>query len=112
MNGLIHSVYAAGIRYSVRECVRLFLVAALSLQVLGCSLFESKPQLTMTEFKLVFRFDDRPMPSDKGAVASAGWTDGYCIIRMKPEYYTHRCLGHELRHCLEGDWHKGRKEEC
>ena len=92
--------------------MRLLILIVFSLAVLGCSLFDSKPQLTMTKFRLVFRFDDNPIPKDKGAVASASWIEGYCMIRIKPEYYTHRCLGHELRHCLEGDWYKGRKEKC
>ncbi len=78
----------------------------------SCSLFEAKPKLMQTEFRLVFRFDENPMPDDSGAAASAAWVDGHCIIRMRPEYYTHRCLGHELRHCLEGNWHEGRKEIC
>jgi hypothetical protein len=33
----------------------------------------------------------------------AYWSDGKCIIVLK-EYPT--CLAHEVRHCLEGHWHK------
>lgn len=65
-----------------------------------------------TDFRVIFRFDDEPMPNDPHAAASATWAEGWCIIKLKPEYYTHRCLGHEFDHCLRGDWHKGRKEPC
>ena len=88
------------------------LILLFSLLLAGCSAFEARPNLMQTDFRVIFRFDDEPMPSDRQAVASAKWGDGLCIINVKPEYYTHRCLGHEFRHCLEGDWHKGRKEPC
>lgn len=78
----------------------------------GCALFQAQPVLMQDDFRLKFEFSDDPIPSRNGDVASAEWTDGLCIIRVKPEYYTHRCLGHELRHCLEGDWHAGRNEGC
>lgn len=35
-----------------------------------------------------------------------------CLIIVTPKYYHHACLGHELRHCLEGYWHKGREVDC
>lgn len=92
--------------------MRLILIFSLSLFVNGCSLFEANHKFIQTDFRLVFLLDDEPMPNDDSAAASAYWDDGYCIIRVKPEYYTHRCLGHELRHCLEGDWHNGKKEPC
>jgi hypothetical protein len=88
------------------------LILIFSLLLFGCSLFEAKPRLIQTDFRVIFRFDKQPIPSDGQAVASATWTEGLCIITVRPEYYTHRCLGHELRQCLEGDWHKGRKEPC
>lgn len=37
--------------------------------------------------------------------AEAVVTDKVCIIRIHPDHYTHSCLGHELRHCIEGWWH-------
>lgn len=37
--------------------------------------------------------------------ADAVVTDTFCLIRIHPDHYTHSCLGHELRHCIEGRWH-------
>lgn len=87
------------------------LIILISLCV-GCTAFEPRPEFIQTEFRVIFLFDENPMPSDKGAVASATWSDGHCVIRMKRAHYSNRCLGHEFRHCLEGDWHEGRKEKC
>ncbi len=37
--------------------------------------------------------------------ADAVVTDTFCLISIHPDHYTHSCLGHELRHCIEGRWH-------
>lgn len=36
------------------------------------------------------------------------YPDGKCIIYLR-QYP--QCLSHEVRHCLEGNWHEGRKSE-
>ena len=93
----------------MRRLNRLRLVsAALLINLAGCSAFAptiNQSDLMQDNFQLIFRFDDNPMPSRRGAVASAQWGNGACIIRMKPDYFTNRCLGHELLHCLLGHWH-------
>jgi hypothetical protein len=35
-----------------------------------------------------------------------------CVIRIDPEFYTHSCLGHEIRHCFEGYWHGDEQIDC
>jgi len=85
---------------------RLTLILLFSLS--GCSAFApqiNQSDLMQDQFQLTFKFDENPMPSRRGAVASARWWDGGCIIRMKRDYFTNRCLGHELLHCLVGNWH-------
>jgi hypothetical protein len=75
-------------------------------------MFDSKPNITQSQFTLMVKLDKNPIPGKPSAAASAQWGKNWCLIKVNPDYYTHRCLGHELRHCLEGDWHKGRDEAC
>lgn len=35
-----------------------------------------------------------------------------CVIKIDPKYYTHSCLGHEFRHCLDGYWHGSKEVDC
>lgn len=37
---------------------------------------------------------------------------GECHIKIDKGQYTHACLGHELRHCLDGYWHDNRPTPC
>ena len=39
-----------------------------------------------------------------GTIAYSIYEPGHCVIVMKKDKYP-QCLQHELRHCLEGDWH-------
>ncbi len=78
----------------------------------GCAAMYPKVPILRDEFRLIFRFDENPMPNDSSAVASASWSGDWCIIRVKRAYYNHKCLGHELRHCLEGKWHGDRPTPC
>lgn len=78
----------------------------------GCSLFESRRVISNNDFVVHFRFSDNPIPSKPWAVGSAQFKNGVCIITIRPEYYINSCLGHELRHCLEGPWHGDKREGC
>ena len=42
----------------------------------------------------------------------AEWSNGLCSIKLDTKKYTHSCIGHEVRHCLEGSWHEGRDVGC
>lgn len=44
-------------------------------------------------------------------LGQARWVGNQCYIELR-EYPA--CLKHEVRHCLEGDWHVGREtnEDC
>lgn len=91
------------------------LILTIIFNLAGCSAFHGVHQqsdLMQSEFKLTFIFDDTPIDDKKWAVGSATFWKGGCIIRINPLYYTHACLGHELRHCLEGYWHRNEKEPC
>ena len=54
------------------------------------------------------------LPDGRLAMAWA-WMDKdrVCYIHMPRNKYP-RCLQHEVRHCIEGNWHKGRvsTEDC
>ncbi len=78
----------------------------------GCAAPMPAPELMQSEFKLSVIFDDKPMHKGIIRAAKTSWGNGTCVITIQPEYYTHKCLGHELRHCLEGDWHEGRNYPC
>lgn len=38
--------------------------------------------------------------------------DNTCRIVIDPEFYTHSCIGHEIRHCFDGYWHDEEKVDC
>ena len=86
-----------------------FFLAGLGLVVLtGCT---STPQdfytFQQTEFKLTVipNTENFSLPKRKGVTTygEAVIGHGYCVIRLKN--YP-RCLLHEIRHCIEGDFHK------
>ena len=65
----------------------------------------------MTSFHLiVVRNEELP----QGIAAYATWnqTEKWCVIEYREAYYSNECLGHELRHCLEGHWHGKDKVSC
>lgn len=87
---------------------------ALSLSLGGCATFEERPIKVGTETRLVtlMRTYTATEECSKLATAPPGWgiaacaTHGpyHCTIRMRPDA-TDDTLGHELRHCVDGDWH-------
>ncbi|WBL59228.1 hypothetical protein LQF05_15045 [Stutzerimonas stutzeri] len=53
--------------------------------------------------RLVDRIDYKPGADAYGLSRCA---NGVCVIELLREHYPY-CLGHELRHVFEGDWHAG-----
>lgn len=88
------------------------ILLALSILLIGCASPMPATELMQSEFKLSVVFDDKPIHKGVVRAAKTSWGNGTCVITIQPKYYTHKCLGHELRHCLEGDWHKGRDYLC
>ena len=67
----------------------------------GCSTFNNSPH---TPYKLIntgfqIKVFEAPLLKTDGL---ARWKKGYCEIYLK-KYPI--CLKHEIRHCIEGDWH-------
>ena len=81
------------------------LSAALALSLVGC---EAEPSGVIAQDK--FRVQLRVVPGLETR-GLAVWQKGECqiLLRKYPE-----CLLHEMRHCIEGDWHPGREtdEDC
>jgi len=86
---------------------RLFsavLSGALALSLVGC---DAEPKAIAQD---KFRVQLRVVPGLETR-GLAVWQEGECqiLLREYPE-----CLLHEVRHCIEGDWHPGREtdEDC
>lgn len=47
-----------------------------------------------------------PLPDGKPQLARTTVGSGFCTIELT-QYP--KCLLHEIRHCFEGNWHKGRE---
>ena len=62
------------------------------------------PPIQSKEFKLVFQVVEE-LPEGRAAQAIFAPDMSVCVIQVLPQFYSHECLGHELRHCLEGHWH-------
>ena len=83
------------------------LVLAISLFAVG---FEGNveakelPPIQTKKFKLVFQVVEE-LPAGRAAQAIFAPDMSVCVIQVLPQFYSHECLGHELRHCLEGHWH-------
>jgi len=85
--------------------LRAALLGALALSLVGC---EAEPSGVITQDKLRVQLRVVPGLETRGL---AVWQEGECQILLR-EYP--QCLLHEVRHCIEGDWHKGREtdEDC
>lgn len=87
----------------------LAMAAAVSMALAGCG---AAPQhdFKQTQFHLTVipNTDDFLTASTPGVVieAEAAISDGFCAIRLRK--YP-QCLQHEIRHCIEGNWHEGDK---
>lgn len=83
----------------------------LSTLLVGCA---SAPTYTIqqTQFKLtVIETSDFLSGNNPAIKGEAEIRPGECVIRLRK--YP-QCLLHEIRHCVEGNWHEGRNttEDC
>lgn len=64
----------------------------------------------LVHIQLVDQIDYKPGWDALGVTRCA---NGVCVIQIRRDMYP-RCLTHELRHVMEGDWHPGREttEDC
>lgn len=86
--------------------MRRVLIAVL-LVLCGCTAF-SPPPPTLQRHTSVITVKINPNLATEGW---ASWQGGVCTITLR-KYPI--CLAHEVRHCLEGDWHPGSSsgEDC
>jgi len=87
----------------IKFMLATFLVLCLS----GCSsLYEPKYNIER-DFFVVKIVEDPELKTD----GLAEWKQSYCKITLKK--YP-KCLLHEMRHCIEGDWHdeKPNGQDC
>ena len=81
-------------------CIALVAIA-------GCDDFDGPPpKLQRSASVITIAVDPQLTPP-----GWAEWKGGICHITLR-EYPA--CLGHEVRHCFEGDWHAGYRtgEDC
>lgn len=78
-------------------------ILILCLLITGCTTL--KPDIKNTGFHLYF-IESGHLYLDGRKVKALTYPGGnVCVIKMDMKYYSENCLGHELRHCLEGYWH-------
>lgn len=89
---------------SLRTALCLFGAAA---AISGCAVDEPARTPTRDEalihVRLVDHIDYKPGTEAFGLSRCA---NGVCVVEILREHYPY-CLGHELRHVFEGDWHAG-----
>lgn len=82
----------------------------------GCTSAHVKHDIVSITQKQVFQLKVIPLsPLYHNGIRVKGlarFVKGFCEIKIDPEYYSHSCLGHKLRHCLEGYWHDERPVDC
>lgn len=87
-------------------------VYCLGLALVGCSAPGPVYDLKQTTFTVtIIETDDFITKNDQFIQGEAHVKPGECVIRLRK--YP-RCLLHEIRHCVEGNWHEGRitTEDC
>ena len=89
--------------------MKLSMLLILVILSTGCAI--SVPVLERDAFLLTITVtEDMPSSSVK---AYAEWGEGWCHVYIKPTtYMSNNCLGHELRHCTEGQWHGSLPKDC
>lgn len=78
----------------------------------GCG--EPDPtSINQIDFDLKIRLVDEVRYNDAIVSGLSEWGEGWCIVTLPVDEYP-RCLQHEIRHCIEGDFHAGHKsyEDC
>jgi len=87
-------------------------VVFIALALIGCS---STPEPTVIDKEFNFRLLLVEQPTNKGKQVAAWsvWDAVTCIVILKKSEYP-RCLLHEIRHCIEHQWHKNKTttEDC
>lgn len=89
--------------------MKAILVGCIGL-LLGCSTFETPPPARYRNKVTIIVVENKNLPQNSRYIqqgSSMSFKDSdVCVIQLRnyPEY-----LGHEVRHCLEGNWHEGRK---
>lgn len=91
--------------------MKILLISLLFLS--GCA-NNPPPKLIQNEGVKVTLINDANLPAlrdGKPQLARTTVGDGFCLIELTK--YP-KCLLHEIRHCFEGDWHKGREttQDC
>ena len=83
----------------------VLLVGAL---LVGCSFSGPPPKMVRSSTSIIVIESDRLPIGVKGTAIVSG---DKCIITLQKYPY---CLQHEVRHCLEGNWHQGYNtvEDC
>jgi len=81
------------------------LIIPLSIVLSGCVAIDN-PKIGRKTFSVVVEED-----STMTTLGRQWYVSDICFIKLK-EYPI--CLQHEIRHCIEGNWHKGREtdEDC
>lgn len=84
-------------------------VIVVGLLLSGCAFFSEPPPLrdeAIVHIKLV---DNLPY----GHYGKATCAEGLCTVLLRRDTYPY-CLGHEVRHAFEGNWHEGREsvDDC
>lgn len=77
----------------------------------GCAVFDAppEPEIKRSTFSLYVQEGD--LPANVNGMATYYETLNVCVIVLR-EYPV--CLLHEIRHCIEGQWHDDRpnSEDC
>ena len=70
-------------------------------------------QIIDKHFNLRLALVDQPTLGGKNVAGVAYYGGKTCVIILDKQKYP-RCLLHEIRHCIEHDWHKGydTTEDC
>lgn len=87
---------------------------ALFVLLTGCEQNTGDPDKVRTDtFKVTVKLTDEVVYKGERVSGLAIWKDDWCIIQLPKDEYP-RCLAHEMRHCLEGDFHEGYRsyEDC
>ncbi len=90
--------------------MKLSKILNLSLALLCMALFScaptTKPEIKRHVFSVVVQ-----EVSDLQVHGTQEWSGNRCVIKLR-EYP--KCLQHEVRHCIEGNWHEGKEttEDC
>lgn len=95
--------------------VKLLIVAGIAMSCVGCAQTRTQPKFAIMQHTVQLRIiENKNLPDLANGLpqhARATVGDGFCIIELRK--YP-KCLAHEVRHCFEGDWHKGRQttQDC